>query len=616
MGGLAVAGLMMLAGGCDLGSGPPPEAASIVPFAGTEQTATVATPVPVSPAVRVLGRNGKPLKGREVVFSVVSGGGQLSGSAATTDKEGIAAVGSWLLGTTAGPQALQARVADLPPLVFFVTGAAGDPSTLTPVGGNGQTGVVGSALEIPPSVRVRDSYGNAVEGASVDFLVTSGGGFVVSTQAEADPTGVASSGAWTLGTNPGPNTLSASLSDLPSVSFQATAHADVPSRVTLLEGGGQTGTVTSALPLRPTVQIADRFGNPLVGIPVMFEVSGGGSIQGGSSSTGPGGVALSGPWTLGTRAGPQTLRITVSGLEPLIVTATAKPGPVASALALGGAARSATVGREVEDPPRVRVEDAYGNPVPGLSVVFSVAGAPDFDASPGAVQGQETITDAAGTAKAGGWLLGTIAGSYFVTAEVDGLADPVAFSATAISDDPVLLELLEGGNQAAPVGTAVPTPPTFWVGDQFRNGVAGVPVSFDVIGGGGVLSEVLVPTDADGAAVLGSWTLGPVAGVNRMSASVEGIEPVTLEAVGLTAPPATITRVAGNGQATQVGTAVPTPPKVRVTDAAGIPVASVPVSFSAGGGEDPSPVGRWSLTRRDSPTPEAGRWGPWPVRTL
>lgn len=585
--GLVGVGLLLLTSGCDLGSGPPPEAASIEPYLGIDQTATVGTAVPVPPAVRVLSRKGKPLSGREVVFSVVSGGGKLSSNVGITDREGIAAVGSWFLGTVAGPQNLQARVGQLLPLILTATATAADPSSLTIDGGDGQTGVVGSPLPVQPSVGVRDVYGNAVSGANVEFLVISGGGFVVRNQAETGSSGVADAGSWILGTSPGANTLSASLPGVPPVNFHATADPDVPGRITLLEGGGQTGTVGTALPLRPTLQVADRFGNPLPGIPVLFEITaGGGTVQGGSTTTGSGGVAIAGSWTLGTLAGPQTLSATVAGLEPLTVTATANPGPVASALAQGAGMQIATVGTAVMDPPRVRVEDAYGNPVPEVSVTFSLAGAPDLEASPGAIEGADALTNESGIASAGSWTLGTVVGPYSSKAEVVGLPNPVDFSAIALPDAPAVLEIRVGMNQAAPVGTLVPVNPSFWVGDQYRNGVPEVLLSFAILEGGGILSPAQAQTDSAGIARLEGWTLGPVPGLNRMLASVEGLDPVALEAVGLSAPPSAITRVEGNGEFAKVGAPVSIPPKVRVTDAAGEPVASVPVSFAVayGGG--------------------------------
>ncbi len=579
--------LLACASGCDLSSGPAPSPDALEAVAGADQTATVGTFVPVQPAVRVLNRKGRPMAGREVVFSVSSGGGRVSSNIRVTDKDGIARVGAWILGTTAGPQTLQAMVPELPPLILTATGVPANPATVTVHGGDGQTGVVGSTLEIPPSVLVEDVYGNRVGNAAVEFLMISGGGFVTKSSSVTDPSGVATAGAWTLGTTPGPNALSASVSGLAPVEFIATGAPDVPSRVTVLIGDGQAGRVGTQLPLRPTLVVADRFGNLLSGIGVLFEVTaGGGTIADGTQVTGPSGVAVAGPWTLGTRAGAQTLQITVPGVDPFTLFATAEPGPPASALAQGGGTQSATVGTAVPDPPRVLVEDSYGNPVSGITVTFSPTGSPDLGSSPGTIDGQETTTDLTGVAAAERWTLGTVAGSYMAVAEVSGLSEAVAFFATAIADVPSSLVIRGGNYQTARFGTAVPVSPSVRVADRYGNGVAQLPVVFAVVGGGGSVTGAQGLTEGDGVASVGSWILGPTPGANQLSASVEGAGLVTFDAVALTAPPAAMAKAGGDSQAAQVGTPVLTAPTVRITDSAANPVAGVPVVFSvlSGGG--------------------------------
>jgi len=190
--------------GCDLGSGPPPIPSSLEAAAGLDQTATVVTPVPIPPAVRVLNKRGRPMRGREVVFFVASGGGQVSGNVSLTDQEGIARVGTWILGPTAGDQTLQAHVPELPPLTFTATGTAASPASIIGNGGGGQTGMVGSTLDLKPSVLVKDVYGNPVDGAAIGFEVTEGGGFLSQTMALTDASGIAESGSWTLGVTQGP----------------------------------------------------------------------------------------------------------------------------------------------------------------------------------------------------------------------------------------------------------------------------------------------------------------------------------------------------------------------------------------------------------------------------
>ena len=586
---LALAFLMasMVTGGCDWGAGPPPIPVSLEAVAGAGQEATVGKPVPVSPAVRVLNRKGKPMRGQDVLFSVVSGAGQLSAHERVTDEDGIARVGAWILGPKAGQQALQAQVANLPPVFFTANGVADDPATVVIQSGDGQTGTVGSPLELKPRVLLRDAYQNLVEGARVQFLVSEGGGYLSVSTAETNSSGVAEAGSWTLGTTPGTNTLMATVSNLPPVTFTATGVPDAPNQITVLLGDGQTGRVGTALPLRPTLLLADRFGNFLEGIQVIFEASeGSGTVSEPRQVSGSTGVVVSGPWTLGTAAGVQSLRILISGVEPLTLLATAEPGPPASALAQGSGLQSATVGMQVPEPPRVQVGDAFGNPVPGVAVTFSASGSPDPEASPGTVDGPDAVTDESGVAAANGWTLGILAGSYSVEAQVQGLPDPVIFFANATAGPASIVDVGSGDNQTAQFGSAVPVSPSVRVEDQFGNGVAQVPVSFQIVEGGGSLVGAQVLTDGVGVASVESWTLGPTPGVNRVEASVDAVGTVTFRAVGLAALPAALAKVAGDNQVAQVGSDVPVAPRVRVTDAGGNPVALVPVLFMVppGGG--------------------------------
>jgi hypothetical protein len=79
-----------------------------------------------------------------------------------------------------------------------------------------------------------------------------------------------------------------------------------------------------------------------------------------------------------------------------------------------------------------------------------------------------------------------------------------------------------GNNQAAMVGTAVPTAPSVLVRDLSNNPLAGVPVTFSVTSGGGYLTSASATTNASGVATLGSWVLGSPAALNTLSATAAG----------------------------------------------------------------------------------------------
>ncbi|MGH3372791.1 MAG: Ig-like domain-containing protein, partial [Nocardioidaceae bacterium] len=100
-----------------LGVGAP---SSIEGLAGDDQTATVGEPVPIDPSVVVRDADGNPLGGIPVTFTVTGGGGTVSDNTPVTGSDGVATVGEWKLGTTAGENTLSTAVAgqDLSPVVF------------------------------------------------------------------------------------------------------------------------------------------------------------------------------------------------------------------------------------------------------------------------------------------------------------------------------------------------------------------------------------------------------------------------------------------------------------------------------------------------------------------
>lgn len=102
-------------------------------------------------------------------------------------------------------------------------------ATITKVSGDEQTDIGGNTLPNPLVVLVQDGSGNPQSGVTVNFVVTAGGGSVSPTSAVTDANGQAST-VLTLGaTPPGAtssvtNTVSASASDIGSVTFNATAN--------------------------------------------------------------------------------------------------------------------------------------------------------------------------------------------------------------------------------------------------------------------------------------------------------------------------------------------------------------------------------------------------------
>ena len=82
------------------------------------------------PSVIVRDENGDPLSGASVVFTVASGDGSVSGATVTTGTDGVATVGTWVLGQTAPTNTVDATVAGLAAITF--TANVGDPCKVTP----------------------------------------------------------------------------------------------------------------------------------------------------------------------------------------------------------------------------------------------------------------------------------------------------------------------------------------------------------------------------------------------------------------------------------------------------------------------------------------------------
>lgn len=305
------------------------------------------------------------------------------------------------------------------------------PAALVIHSGDGQTARTGTEAVEPVRVRVTARSGTGLSGVQVGFEVTVGGGSVPSLTAVTDANGIASPGRWTLGA-PGPQELRASVPGLDPVVFRATA-LGIPAEIAVVDGDGQEAQVATAVAVPPEVIVTDASGVPLSGIPVVFTADRDATVADPEVHTDAQGRAGPGSWTLGTAAGVYRLVAGVDGDgikgNPIHFEAVALAGPAARLAAGEGDGQESETTLPVPVAPRVRVEDAYGNPAAGVTVAFSASG--DSEVIP-----PEATTDSGGLAAVDKWVLGTTAGAtYRLTASVanaDGTATEATFTATAI----------------------------------------------------------------------------------------------------------------------------------------------------------------------------------------
>lgn len=569
-------------------------AAQIAANGGNAQTGVAGQTLPIPPSVLVTDQFGNPVSGISVTFAVTGGGGSVIGGAQTTNSSGVATVGGWTLGTTAGANAMSATVTGLgSPASFTATGIAGPATTIAiAAGGTPQTATAGSNVPIAPAVKVSDANGNGVSGVAVTFAVASGGGSVTGGSATSVAGGVATVGSWRLGGPVGTNTLTATaaLSGSP-LTFTATGTTGPAAIITANAGNNQAANAGEAVPLAPSVKVTDINGNPVAGVAVTFAVAtGGGSITGPSPTTDAQGIAAVGSWTLGSTAGSNTLTATSGTLSgsPVTFTATGNPGNACCVAQNSGTGQTGTVGATLPAAITVLVTDNLTNPVPGVTVSWTAANGGQVNCGAGNVPSCTSLTNASGIASAG-WVLGTSPGSQAASGSVGGLnGSPVAFAATAVVGPAFSITAFAGNNQNATVNTAVGTPPAVRVADQFGNAVSGIGVTFAIGLGAGQVTGAGTTTNSLGIATVGSWTLGTTAGNNTLTATSGTLSgsPVTFSATGTAGLATQIVANSVTNQSRTVNTPVLTPPSVVIRDAFNNPVGGVSVTFTpiAGGG--------------------------------
>jgi hypothetical protein len=198
---------------CGDTSGPWSSPATLEAATPIAVTGVVGEPVDPAPAVRVVDATGQPMPGVRVVFST-SGGGEIMSEEALSDANGVAAVGTWTLGTLAGEQSLVATLERSAPIEFVADAVPGAAASLEARAGLDQIGVAGAPLPISPSVRLHDEHGNTIAGAVVTFAVTEGDGSVAGGSVATNGQGVATVASWTLGPAEGLHVLTARIDEV------------------------------------------------------------------------------------------------------------------------------------------------------------------------------------------------------------------------------------------------------------------------------------------------------------------------------------------------------------------------------------------------------------------
>jgi len=275
---------------------------------------------------------------------------------------------------------------------------------------------------------------------------------------------------------------------------------------------------------------------------------------------------------------------------------------------MGGNNQAGPAGSALALPLQVLVVDDQGGPLAGHTVEF----VPEGD-TPGARVDPESARSGSDGIATTSWVLGATAGTQSVVARVArGAAEPleVRFNASVAPAGASTITVAGGADQLAPAGSPLADPLVVLVSDGFGNPVAGVTVEWTAASGS--VDAVSTTTGSDGRAQT-SWTLGSSTGPQTVTATSSGLagSPITFTATALAGDAERLVRVSGNDQSARVGTELPEPLVVRLTDAAGngVPGRAVSWVVATGGGEV-APV----TSTTDSQGEATARWtlGPEP----
>ncbi|HEY5489565.1 MAG TPA: hypothetical protein VIK25_00115 [Gemmatimonadaceae bacterium] len=453
---------------------------------------------------------------------------------------------------------------------------------LVVLGGNMQSGAVNSALPTPVKLRVTDINGSPVAGASVAFSLRSGGGTLSPLSATSAADGSVST-VWTLGTALGENKVVAILSGafvVDSATLTATGTNGPAAKLAIDAGDNQHAPIGTVLPAAVSTLVTDNYGNPVPGAAVTYAVTGGGSRIDLVRTTSDANGKISANWTLSTTAGLQTATASLANGASISYRAVADAGLPVQIIQESGSGQTGTVGRALAAPVSVRVVDGYGNNVRGVSVSWT--------ADDGTISANSATTDTLGRSQ-GRWVLGNRAGTQSASVSVTGLS-PVNVVAIAQAAVPFQVTLETGDKQTQTVGQTLPLPLVAKIVDQFGNGIAGFPVTWNAASGGGSLLATLATSDNTGRSTA-IWTLGSAAGSQLATLAVTGLPLTVYSATAVAAAGDSVVIEAGNNQAGRVGSALGTPLIIRVRDTSGNPVVGTSVVFavaSGGGSVAPS----------------------------
>ena len=346
-------------------------------------------------------------------------------------------------------------------------------------------------------------------------------------------------------------------------------------------GDNQSGPPNTALPGDLEVAVTDN-GSSANGVTVNWAVTLGTATLSNPTSVVSGGIASINV-NLGATPGPVTVTATRADDATKFVTFHETITPVVGTPTLSlvsGNNQVGVVATHALNPLVVHLVDGSGVPFAAQTVTWKIV------SGPAVLDSASSVTDNSGNTQIG-FSYGATTGAIVMRASFG--ASTVDFNASSQS---YVITILGGNGQTAAPGQPLPQDFTVVVSlpsgmttlvkgvhTQAAASLAGIPVQWNVLAGGGSLSQGnSTVTDTSGHST-NHYTLGSAVGLNQVQVAVPGGASVTFSATSAAAATATLQIVSGNTQSLTTNT--PSAPLVVALTSNGMPVPNATITWSA-----------------------------------
>ena len=482
-------------------------------ISGNNQEGLPGETLPNSLVVEVRDQFDTPLRSVQVTFAITAGGGTLTAAKTNTDRNGRATT-KLTLGPNPGTNTISVSASGIEQSESFKAEGVRTPQKVSIISGDNQEGLPGETLEKPIVIEVRDQRNQPLRGVRVTFVVTAGGGTLTVTTTETDTNGRAQS-ELTLGPNAGTNTVSVSVSDIDLSKFFTAQGIRTPHAILKISGDNQEGLPGEVLTDPFIVEVRDKNGFVVEGVPVTFAVTAGeGTLDQPNTATDANGRARNN-LTLGDDPVTNTIRAIAEGIsQPVTFNAKGIRVPK-TLLRISGDDQEGFPGESISNPLVVEVRDQFDTPLEEVQVTFTIT------AGGGTLSSTDAKTDGNGRTQSE-LILGLNAGTNKVSASVSGIEQSVTFSSEGVRT-PQLIVKISGDEQEGIPNTELPHPFVIEVQDKNGSSLEGALVTFALADGDATPSVTSATTDSNGRAE-STLTLGKTPGVHSVEVSVKGVD--------------------------------------------------------------------------------------------